>query len=74
MQIPYMQKEIVKNLKWKKLGEFHDFHLKNDTSLLALVFQNFREMCLKIYHLDSEKFILAVGLTWQAALKRLKQN
>ena len=26
-------------------------------------------MCLKIYHLDPVKFILAPGLAWQAALK-----
>ena len=27
-------------------------------------------MCLKIYHLDPVKFILAPGLAWQAALKK----
>ena len=27
-------------------------------------------MCLKIHHLDPEKFLSAPGLAWQAALKK----
>ena len=34
------------------------------------VLVNFRKMCLKIYHLDPEKFLSAPGLAWQAALKK----
>ena len=34
------------------------------------VFENFRKMCLKIYHSDPVKFPSAPGLAWQAALKR----
>ena len=45
-------------------------HLKNDTLLLADVFENFREMCLKVCHLDPEKFLSAPGFVWQAALKK----
>ena len=37
---------------------------------MADVCENFRKMCLKIYHLNSVKFISALGLTWQAALKK----
>ena len=37
---------------------------------MADVFENFRKMCLKIYHLDPVKFISAPGLAWQAALKK----
>ena len=36
--------------------------------LLADVFKNFRERCLKIYHLDPAKFISASELAWKAAL------
>ena len=43
--------------------------LKMITLILA-VFEKFREMCLKIYHLDSAKFLSAPGLVWQAALKK----
>ena len=40
--------------------------------MLAYVFANFRNMCLKIYELDPAKFLSATGLAWQAALKRTK--
>ena len=34
------------------------------------VFENFRKMCLKIYHLDPVKFVSAHVVAWQAALKK----
>ena len=37
---------------------------------LAEVFENFRKMCLKIYHLDLTKFCSAPGLAWLAAIKK----
>ena len=40
--------------------------------LFADVFQNFRKMRLKIYHLDPVSFFSAPGLAWQAALKKKK--
>ena len=52
----------------------HDLYPQSDTLLLADVFENFREMCLKNYHLDPAKFLSAPGLAEQVALKRLKQN
>ena len=45
-------------------------YLKNDTLFFADVFEDFREMSLKIYHLDPEKFLSAPGLICQAALKK----
>ena len=63
-------KRVCKDFEIKKLGKYHDLHLKSDTLLLDDVFQNFRRMCLKIYHLDSLKFLLAPGLAWEAALKK----
>ena len=65
-----MQKQFVKTLKEKKLGEYHDLYLKSGTLLLTDVFENFRKMCLKVYHFDPVKFLSAPGLAWQAALKR----
>ena len=45
-------------------------YLKNSILLLPDVLVNFRKICLKIYHLDPEKFLSAPGLAWQAALKK----
>ena len=54
-------KKVCKDFEIKNLGEYHDFYLKSDTLLLADVFENFRKMCLKIYHLDPIKFLSAPG-------------
>ena len=43
----------------KDLGEYHDLYLKSETLVLADVFENFRKICLKIYHLDPVKFLSA---------------
>ena len=40
--------------------------------MLADVFENFRNMCLKIYELDPTRFLTAPGLAWQGALKKSK--
>ena len=56
-------KRVCKDFEIKNLGEYHELYLKSDTLLLAAVFKNFRKMCLKIYHLDSAKFLPAPGLS-----------
>ena len=63
-------KRVCKDSAIKNFSEYHDLYLKSDTLLLADVFENFRKMCLKIYHLDPAKFLSAPGLAWQAALKK----
>ena len=59
-------------MKQKKLGEYHDLFFQSNTLLLADVFENFRNMCLEIYNLDSSKIFSVAVLTWQAALKKTK--
>ena len=55
--VDYMHVNIVwKDFEIKHLGEYHDFYHKSDILLLGDVFENFREMCLKIYHLDPLHF------------------
>ena len=41
------------------LGEYHDLYSQSDTLLLADVFENFRNMCLEKYQLDSAYFVSA---------------
>ena len=45
-------------------------YLENNTLYLVVVCENFRKMCLKIYHLDAAKFISALGLAWQLDLEK----
>ena len=63
-------RRVCNNFEIKNLGEYYDLYLKSDTLLLGDVSENFRKICLNIYHLDPVKFISAHGLAWQAALKR----
>ena len=55
-------KRDCENFETKNLSEYHDLYLESDTLLLADVFKNFRNMCLKIYHLHPVKFHSAPGL------------
>ena len=63
-------KKVFEDFGIKKLGEYHDLYVQSH-KLLADVFENFRNICLKKYKLKPEKFISAPGLAWKAALKRL---
>ena len=61
---------VFKRFKLKNLGEYHDLYVQSDTLLLADVFENFRNMCLKLYELDPAHFLSLPGLAWQACLKK----
>ena len=62
-------KRVLKNLTNKNLGDYHDLYVQSDTILLADVFENFRNMCIKVCELDPAYFLSAPGLAWQACLK-----
>ena len=47
-------------------------YVQSHTLLLAEVFENFRNMCLKKCKLDHTNFFSTPGLAWQAALKKTK--
>ena len=61
---------IFNNFELENLGDYHDLYVQSDTLLLADVFENFRDMCLKEYELDPAHFVLLPGLAWQACLKK----
>ena len=61
---------IFNKCKLKNLGEYHGLYLQSDTLLLADVFENFRNTCLKVYELDPAHFLSLPGLAWQACLKK----
>ena len=61
-------KRVCKDFEIKNSGEYHDLYVLADTLLLADVFENFRNMCLKIYELDAAKFHSAPGLALEGVL------
>ena len=61
---------MFKKFKLKNLGEYHDLYVQSDTLLLADVFENFRNMCIKMYELDRAHFLSLPGLAWQASIKK----
>ena len=61
---------VFKRFKLRNLGEYRDLYTQSDTLLLADVFENFRNTCLKVYELDPAHFLSLPGLAWQAYLKK----
>ncbi|VEN55338.1 unnamed protein product [Callosobruchus maculatus] len=56
----------------KTLGDYSDMYLTSDVLLLADVFENYRDLCLKTYHLDPAHYFTAPGLSWDAMLRHTK--
>ena len=61
---------VFKVFKLENLGDYHDLYVQSNTLLLADVFNNFRDMCLKEYEPDPAHFLSLPGLAWQACLKK----
>ena len=57
-------KRFCKNFEINNLGEYHDLYVQSDTLLLADLCENFGNICLEIYKLDSSKFLSSPGLAW----------
>ena len=61
---------VFNKFKLNNLGDYHDLYVQSDRLLLADMFENFRDMCLKEYELDPTHFLSLPGLAWQACLKK----
>ena len=59
---------VCKDFEIKNLGECLDLYVQSDTLFLADAFENFRNMFINIYGLDSAKFLSPSGLAWETTL------
>jgi len=66
----YERANTVWNLfNCKNMGDYHDLYLKTDVCILADVFENWRNICLKFYGLDPAYYFTSPSLSWDALLK-----
>ena len=50
-------KRTWKDFEMRNLKKYQYLYVQSDTFLLPNVFENFRNMCLEIYELDTAKFL-----------------
>ena len=62
-------KTVWKEFEIGSMRGYHDLYLESDVLLLADVFENFRNVCLKNYKLDPAWYFTSPGIAWDAALK-----
>ena len=65
---------VWKTWNMKTLKDYLELYNITDVLLLADVFENFRDICLKNYGLDPVYYYTAPGLAWDAMLKMTKIN
>lgn len=68
MQITGSEKEFGKNLKWKKLDEYHNLYTQSDTFLPSDVFRKFWKNARKYMNLT------LLRLEWQTSSKKIEST
>ena len=63
-------KRVCTDFEIKNAGKYYGLYVQSNILLLAVVFENFRNMCRKIYKLDPAKFLQVPGLPWLVAFKK----
>ena len=64
-----LAQKVWETFAMKNLEDYHNLYNQVDVLLLADVFENFRDICVKNYKLDPAHYYTAPGLAWDAALK-----
>jgi hypothetical protein len=60
--------KVYETFECENLLQYHNIYLSSDTLLLADIWENFRDVCMKIYQLDPCYYYTAPGLSWDAFL------
>ncbi|XP_065665727.1 uncharacterized protein LOC136087148 [Hydra vulgaris] len=63
---------VWKEYKCRSFRDYHDLYNVSDVLLLADVFENFRDVCMKNYRLDPAWYYTSPGLAWEAPLRKTK--
>ena len=63
---------VWKEFGCKTLTDYLELYNKSDVLILADIFENFRDVCMKEYKLDPAWYYTSPGLAWDAALKHTK--
>lgn len=58
----YHTQVVWKTFETSRLGDHHDLFMETDVIRLADVFENFSNICLRIYGLNPAQFYTAPGL------------
>ena len=57
------EKRVFKYFNNENIDNYHDLYVQNDTLLLANIFENFRNVTIKIYELDPAQILTLPGFT-----------
>ena len=63
-------KRVCKDFEIKHLGKYHDLYAQSKTLLLADVFKNFRNMCLKNIQTQSCKISFSSWISMVSSCKK----
>ena len=58
----------------KNIGDYNDLYVQSDTTQLADIFEQFKNLCLKEYKLDPAYFCTTPELALEACLKMTKSK
>ena len=63
------RKRVFREFKMNNLGDYHDLYVQSDTLLIADVFENFRNMCLKYMSLIQPIFFFTTRFCMASLFK-----
>ena len=67
-------KKVWQMFDCKQFIDYHNLYLTVDVLLLADIWENFRQVCYKIYELDPNYYHTAPSLSWDAMMKHCTEN